>query len=69
MGMPEEMQGHCMQKYKDLAGSGEKLFFRVLAPGTRSVRTIKSLDDKIPILNWLLPLLLLLYLMKRKFFC
>lgn len=43
-----------MQKCQDLAGSGEKLFFRALASLKLSVMTIKRIDDKTPILNWLL---------------
>lgn len=43
-----------MQKCQDLAGSSEKLFFRVLASLKLSVMTIKCIDDKTPILNWLL---------------
>lgn len=43
-----------MQKCQDLAGSGEELFFRVLASLKWSVMTIECIDDKTPTPNWLL---------------
>lgn len=44
-----------MQRCQDLAGSGEKLFFTVLASLKLSLMTIECINDKTSVLTWLLP--------------